>query len=122
MTNETTRGVAQKQGFDALKMAHKALTPFALAPGAVSLSKALGHIERQHLLDAVQAIEAIQAALAPGNAGAVEADPYTILSDRDLAGVLADLADFDVDEATEAALREAHRRLSAAPLPATQGD
>jgi len=49
---------------EALAQAHKALIPFALNPGAVSLSKALGHISREHLLAAKQAIEAIHNALA----------------------------------------------------------
>ena len=38
----------------------EALKPFALNPGAVSLSKALGHISREHLLAARDAIETLK--------------------------------------------------------------
>jgi hypothetical protein len=57
----------QPQGGDALAKAREALKPFALNPGAVSLSKALGHISREHLLaarDALLALEAEPAQLA----------------------------------------------------------
>ena len=52
----------QPQGGDALAKAREALKPFALNPGAVSLSKALGHISREHLLAAKDALSALEAA------------------------------------------------------------
>jgi hypothetical protein len=48
---------------EALQVAITALRPFALRPGAISLSAALGHISREHLLAAVEAIDSCEAAI-----------------------------------------------------------
>jgi hypothetical protein len=84
--SEMTVQRSQPNSVDAIALAIKALEPFALNPGAISLSAALGHISRENLLAAKEAVDTLLVARAsPSQPTSPSVDAIAAASSQPLA-------------------------------------